>query len=65
MPLFVVHKNQRPEMMSNSVTYKGDSYYVSNAPDSWTSSVVVFLSQLLSLNKVAGATPSSPGVLIR
>jgi hypothetical protein len=65
MPLFVVHKNQRPTMLSNNVTYKGDNYYVSNAPDSWTSSVVVFLSQLLSLNKIAGATPSSPGVLIR
>jgi hypothetical protein len=65
MPLFVIHKNQRPAMMSNNVTYKGDSYYVSNAPDSWTSSVVVFLSQLLSLNKIAGATPASPGVLVR
>lgn len=65
MPLFVIHKNQRPAMTSNAVTYKGDTYYVSNAPDSWSSSVVVWLSQLLSLNKIAGATPSSPGVLIR
>ena len=65
LPLFVVHKNSKPAMASNMVNYKGDSYYVSNAPDSWTSSVVVWLSQLLSLNKIAGATPASPGVLIR
>lgn len=64
-PLFVVDKNVAPERISASIAYRGDDYYVSNSSNTWSSSVIVWLSQLLTLNKILGSVPPSPAVLVK
>ncbi len=66
-PMFVVEKNQgalasKPLI---SINYAGDSYTVPASDENFSKEVIVILSQILSLAKVAGAIPASPAVLIK
>jgi hypothetical protein len=65
-PLFVVKKNApSSERSLAQINYRGNTYSIP-AKDAGTSrQVMVLLSQLLTLNKVAGSIPQSPAVLIR
>ena len=65
--MFVVEKNQgalasKPLI---SIDYAGDSYTVPASDENFSKEVIVILSQILSLAKVAGAIPASPAVLIK
>jgi hypothetical protein len=64
-PLFVVNKNGNNSDALSSVTYDGARYSIPRNSESWTKDVLVTVGQLLSLNKVAGAIPASPAVLIK
>jgi len=63
--LFVVNKDVKGGEALSEVTYGGARYSVPATDNGWTKNVLVTLAQLLSLNKVAGAIPPSPGVLIK
>lgn len=63
-PLFDIAKNDRSASIA-SVKYEGNTYSVPADTKSWTRDVLVSLSELLTLNKVPGAIPPSPSVLIK
>lgn len=64
-PLFIVNKDAKGPNILSSVTYDGSRYSIPSDTKSWTKDVLVSLGQLLSLNKVSGAIPPSPAVLIK
>ena len=63
-PLFDIVKNDRSASITE-VKYEGNIYSVPAESKSWTRDVLVTLSELLTLNKVPGAIPASPSVLIK
>lgn len=66
LPLFVVQKgNNITGKALTSVTYQGETYSVPADSNSYTRQVLSMVSQLLTLNKVPGAIPASPAVLIK
>jgi hypothetical protein len=66
LPLFVVQKgNNITGKALTSVTYQGETYAVPADSNSYTRQVLSMVSQLLTLNKVPGAIPASPAVLIK
>ena len=65
VPLFVVQKNQRISNAFTSLNYRGDTYALPADSGSFTKDVMVLLSQLLTLNKIAGSIPASPSVLVK
>lgn len=65
VPLFVVQKNQRLSNAFTSLSYRGDTYALPSDSSSFTRDVMVLLSQLLTLNKIAGSIPPSPSVLVK
>lgn len=66
LPLFVVQKgNNITGQALTSVTYQGETYAVPADSNSYTRQVLSMVSQLLTLNKVPGAIPASPAVLIK
>ena len=65
VPLFVVQKNQRLSNSFTSLSYRGDTYSLPVGDGSFTRDVMVLLSQLLTLNKIAGSIPPSPSVLVK
>jgi hypothetical protein len=67
VPLFVMQKNKSVGKPLTSLNYRGDTYTVPDheISESFTKDVIVLLSQLLTLNKIAGSIPPSPSVLVR
>jgi hypothetical protein len=65
VPLFIVHKNQRVAKMLTALEYRGATYSIPDDSDSFSKEVMVLLSQLLTLNKIAGSIPPSPSVLVK
>lgn len=65
VPLFVVHKDKSVANPLNSLSYRGSTYTISDDRKSFTKDVMVLLSQMLTLNKIAGSIPPSPAVLVR
>lgn len=65
VPLFIVHKNQRAAKMLTALEYRGATYSIPDDSDSFSKEVMVLLSQLLTLNKIAGSIPASPSVLVK
>lgn len=66
LPLFVVQKGSNTTGKAlTSVTYQGETYSVPADSNSYTRQVLSMVSQLLTLNKVPGAIPASPAVLIK
>jgi hypothetical protein len=65
VPLFIVHKNQRLANTLTALEYRGATYSISDDSNSFSKEVMVLLSQLLTLNKIAGSIPPSPAVLVK
>ena len=67
VPLFVMQKNKSVGKPLTSLNYRGDTYTVPDhdISESFTKEVIVLLSQLLTLNKIAGSIPPSPSVLVK
>jgi hypothetical protein len=67
VPLFVMQKNKSVGKPLTSLNYRGDTYTVPDheISESFTKDVIVLLSQLLTLNKIAGSIPPSPSVLVK
>jgi len=67
VPLFVMQKNKSVGKPLMSLSYRGDTYTVPDhgASESFTKDVIVLVSQLLTLNKIAGSIPASPSVLVK
>ena len=64
--LLIVNKNSVNEKSFASVTsLDGDLYTVPSMNNGYSTLVIKIISQLLSLNKIPGAIPSSPGILLR
>jgi hypothetical protein len=64
-PLLKVYKNNSSINPVASVTYRGDTYAISDDDDSYSKIVIEYLSNLLTLAKVPGSIPASPAVLVR
>ena len=64
-PLFIVNKNKSTGRAITTVKYDGDTYSIPADTKGYTNDVIVLLSQLLTLNKIAGSIPPSPSVLVR
>jgi hypothetical protein len=65
VPLFIVHKNQRLANTLTALEYRGATYSIPDDSNSFSREVMVLLSQLLTLNKIAGSIPPSPSVLVK
>ena len=65
VPLFIVHKNQRLANTLTALEYRGATYSIPDDSNSFSKEVMVLLSQLLTLNKIAGSIPPSPSVLVK
>ena len=67
VPLFVMQKNKSAGKPLTSLSYRGDTYTIPDhtPSESFTKDVIVLLSQLLTLNKIAGSIPPSPSVLVK
>jgi hypothetical protein len=65
VPLFIVHKNQRLANTLTALEYRGATYSIPDDSNSFSREVMVLLSQLLTLNKIAGSIPPSPAVLVK
>lgn len=65
VPLFIVHKNQRLANTLTALEYRGATYSIPDNSNSFSREVMVLLSQLLTLNKIAGSIPPSPSVLVK
>jgi hypothetical protein len=65
VPLFIVHKNKRLANTLTALEYRGATYSISDDSNSFSKEVMVLLSQLLTLNKIAGSIPPSPAVLVK
>jgi hypothetical protein len=65
VPLFIVHKNQRLANTLTALEYRGATYSIPDDSNSFSKEVMVLLSQLLTLNKIAGSIPPSPAVLVK
>ena len=67
VPLFVMQKNKSAGKPLTSLSYRGDTYTIPDhaTSESFTKDVIVLLSQLLTLNKIAGSIPPSPSVLVK
>jgi len=66
LPLLIVQKGSNASGKAlTSVTYQGETYTVPADSNSYTRQVLTMVSQLLTLNKVPGAIPASPAVLIK
>jgi hypothetical protein len=65
VPLFIVHKNQRLANTLTALEYRGATYSIPDDHNSFSKEVMVLLSQLLTLNKIAGSIPPSPSVLVK
>ncbi len=64
-PLFKLHKNSGLNNAVASVSYKGDTYQIEDEDNSYTKSVLEFMSSLLSASKIPGSIPPSPTVIVR
>ena len=65
VPFFIVHKNQRLANTLTALEYRGATYSIPDDSNSFSKEVMVLLSQLLTLNKIAGSIPPSPSVLVK
>lgn len=64
--LLVVHKNAGSEKSFASVkSLDGNVYSIPFENNGYSPTVIKIISQLLSLNKIPGSIPSSPGILLR
>ncbi len=64
--LLVVNKNQSDTANFATVkTLDGDIYSVPSVNNGYSPMVIKIISQLLSLNKIPGSIPTSPGILLR
>lgn len=64
-PLFKLYKNANLKNAVASVTYKGDTYQIADEDQSYTKSVLEFMSSLLAVSKIPGSIPPSPAVIVR
>ena len=64
-PLLKVYKNNSSINPIASVTYRGDTYSISDDDESYSKIVIEYLSILLTMAKVPGSIPASPAVLVR
>jgi len=66
LPLLVVQKGSNISGKAlTSVSYQGETFTVPAESNSYSRQVLTMVSQLLTLNKVPGAIPASPAVLIK
>jgi hypothetical protein len=64
--LLVVRKNDPSGKSFASIkNLDGDIYSIPTENNGYSAMVIRIISQLLSLNKIPGSIPSSPGILLR
>lgn len=64
-PLLKVYKNVKPDNPIYSVAYRGDQYYVNGDNETYSSKTLEFVSTLITANKLPGAIPPAPALVIR
>jgi hypothetical protein len=64
-PLFKVYVNQTIPNPAAIVTYKDETYSISDKDDSYSKEVMEFMSTLVTISKIPGAIPASPAVVVR
>lgn len=67
LPLVIVRKGDPPHgtAVLARASFLGESYYIPKEDNGLSAKVLELLNVLVTLNKVAGSIPASPGVLLR
>ena len=67
LPLIIVRKGDPPHgtAVLARASFLDESYYIPKEDNGLSAKVLELLNVLVTLNKVAGSIPASPGVLLR
>jgi hypothetical protein len=65
IPILIVQKNKPNGRVFSEIDFEGDSYYIPAENAGHSTQVMSLLTGIIALNKVPGAIPQSPTVLIK